>query len=422
MSRTKSSLILALFVATAVILAVVLLRGIGDDGKLSVNNIKQGLDLSGGVHILYEAAQDEVTDEEMNSAISLLRGRLDRKNWTEAEVGRDGIKRISVDIPGVDDVDTVIDELGKTAQLLFADESGNVILTGDHVKNATREVGAITSGGVSEPYVSLEFDEEGTKLFAEATQSNIGKRIAILLDDEILMAPTVKSEITDGNCIISGNFTNEKAGELAELIRAGALPFNLNIIEMNNVGARLGADALSTGIFAGIIGIILVLIYMFIMYTALGLVADFALVFYIEIVLLILSGAGVTLTLSGIAGIILSVGMAVDANVIIYERLKEELIAGKTLRTSIDAGFKKAFPAILDGNVTTLIAGGVLYFMGAGTVRGFAQTLIIGIIVSMFSALVISRIIVKLLVGIGLNNPKFFGIKQMLGGTLNGHN
>ncbi|MBS4960805.1 MAG: protein translocase subunit SecD [Clostridiales bacterium] len=406
------SLVLILLVTFG--LACASYMGIGENHVLGVQNIKQGLDLSGGVHIVYEADQQTVTDDEMISAISLIRGRLDRKGYTEAEVSRQGEKRISVDIPGVDNPEDAINEIGQTAQLTFQDMEGNVLLNGSDVADATKQVGTVSSSGISEPYVSLEFTEEGKKKFADATQKFIGQQIAIVLDDSIISAPTVNSAITDGQAMITGSFTPESAEELAALIRAGSLPFNLNVLEMNHVGALLGANALQTSLFAGFIGILLVMAYMLLMYRMSGVAADIALIVYVAIELVVLSFFQVTLTLPGIAGIVLSIGMAVDANVIIFERIREELAVGRTLRSAIQGGFKSALPAIVDGNITTLIAAVILYWLGTGTVKGFAQTLMIGIVVSMFTALVITRIIMKALVGIGINYPTLYAAKKKL--------
>ena len=400
--KGKSTVSLLIMLIVAVGLGAISYFGVGENKAMSVNNIKQGLDLSGGVHIVYEAEKDTVTDDEMAAAISLIRGRLDWNNWTEAEVAQEGAKRMRVDIPGVENAEEAIAEIGQTAQLMFVDEEGNVLLTGDMVSRASKEVGALEQGGPSVPYVSLEFNEEGKELFAKATQDNLNKRILIVLDEEVVSAPTVNSAITDGKAMITGNFTPEDAEKTASLIRAGSLPFNLNVLQMKNVGAKLGANALSAGIKAGIIGIALVLIFMLVAYRMLGLAADWALIIYIGLELLALNLFKITLTLPGIAGIVLS---------IIFERIKEELNLGKTLRSSVKTGFSRALPAILDGNITTLIASVVLFWLGSGTVRGFAQTLIIGIIISMFTALVITRLIVNGFVGLGANNPKHYGLR-----------
>ncbi len=409
--KMKGRGMLLVMLIVAVALSAISYRGIGSKKALSVHRIEQGLDLSGGVDIVYEADKETVTDAEMQAAISLLQGRLDWNGWTEAEVAREGDKRIRVQIPGVEDAEEAIQQIGQTAQLSFVDEDGNVLLTGDMVKDASKQVGATDANSPSQPYVALEFNEEGTERFAEATAANIGKPIYIVMDTEVISAPTVQAAITDGQAIISGSFTGEEAEQLASLIRAGSLPFNLNVMQMKNVGARLGADALSTGIHAGIVGIALVLIYMLFAYKLLGFAADWALVIYVGLELVVLSLFHVTLTLPGIAGIVLSVGMAVDANVVIFERVKEELVLGKTLRNALKIGFKRATPAIMDGNITTLIAAAVLFFLGSGTVKGFATTLMIGIIISMFTALVITRIIINGLMYAGVQNPKYYGLR-----------
>ena len=399
------------FIITTVLIFVCIF-GIGKESKtLSMSNIKLGLDLSGGASILYEADKADVSEEEMQSAISLIQGRLDRKGWTEAECSKSGTNRILVQIPGIEEAETAIKELGQTAQLKFADESGNILLTGSDIETATKEAGDVKGNGVAEPYVSLKFNQEGKLKFAEATKNNIGKPIFIVLDEQVQSAPIVNSEITDGNAVITGSFSPEEAEELAALIRAGSLPFNLNVIQMNNVGARLGIDALSTSLKAGFLGIFFVLIFMIFIYKVMGLAADLALIIYVSLELIALNFFNITLTLPGIAGIILSIGMSVDANVIIFERIKEELISGRTLRSSIDTGFKRAFPAIFDGNITTIIAAIILFWLGTGTVKGFAQTLMIGIVISMFTALFVTRVIIKGLMGIGINNPKYYGLK-----------
>ena len=409
--KGKGSLMLFAMLLLVGVLAFLSYKGIGEEKLGSVWNIKQGLDLSGGVQILYEADKQTVTEEEMQAAVSLIQGRLDWNNWTEAEVAKEGQKRLRVDIPGVENAEEAISEIGQTAQLSFVDESGKVLLTGDMVADARKQVGQVSQSGVSQSYVSLEFTEEGKQLFAQATKDNIGKQIAIVLDDEVVSAPVVNAEITDGNAMITGNFTPEEAERTASLIRAGSLPFNLNVLKMENVGARLGADALSTGLKAGIVGIALVLLFMLIVYKALGFAADWALAIYIGLELVALSIFDVTLTLPGIAGIVLSVGMAVDANVVIFERMKEELLEGHSLRASVHNGFSRALPAIIDGNVTTIIVAGVLFWLGTGTVKGFAQTLMIGIIISMFTAIFITRIILQGMIYIGINNPKFYGLR-----------
>lgn len=410
--KARGRIMLVIMLVIAAALSFVSYQGIGEGKTLSAGNIKQGLDLSGGVYIVYEADKEDVTAEEMQAAVSLIQGRMDWNGWTEAEVAQEGTNRIRVDIPGVENAEEAIREIGQTAQLSFVDETGKVLLTGDMVADATKQVGATQKGVNAEPYVALKFNDEGKQLFAEATAANIGKPIYIVMDGEVISAPMVQSAITTGEASITGNFTGESAEELASLIRAGSLPFNLNVIQMKNVGARLGADALATGVKAGAIGLALVLIFMLVVYKVLGFAADLALIIYVGLELILLNAFNITLTLPGIAGIILSVGMAVDANVVIFERLKEELVQGKTLRVAIKNGFSRALPVILDGNVTTLIAAVVLFFLGSGTVKGFATTLIMGIIISMFTALVITRLIVNGLMQGGCSNPKYYGMRS----------
>ena len=409
--KTKSSISLVVMLVFAIVVSVVARTGI--NGRLGVEDIKLGLDLSGGVSIVYQAEKEDVTDEEMATAVTIIQRRLDRKGWTEGEASRQGETRIRVEIPGIDDADEAVKELGRTSQLIFATEEGEIVLTGEDVARASRNVGQVSQTGVAESYVSLEFTNRGTQLFAEATAANIGKRILIIMDDTVVSAPVVNAVIRDGKAIITGNFTDGEAEELAIQIREGSIPFNLTVMEMNNVGARLGTDAIQTSLFAALIGIALVLIFMLIWYRGCGLAANLALIIYIGLEIIAINALNITLTLSGIAGIILSVGMAVDANVIIFERMKEEIVMGKSLKASIKAGFSRALPAILDGNITTFIAGIVLYFMGTGTIRGFAQTLMIGIVISMFTAIFVTRTILQGFVGIGIVKPSFFGVKEI---------
>ncbi|MBR4284027.1 MAG: protein translocase subunit SecD [Anaerotignum sp.] len=402
---------LFLMLLAAVGLGVLSYFGVGAEKLCSVNQIEQGLDLSGGVDIVYEADQEFVSESEMNAAVSLLQGRMDWNGWTEAEVAKEGSRRIRVQIPGVENAEEAIEKIGRTGQLTFVDNRGEVLLTGDMVAAAEKQVGAVDEFSGTVPYVALEFNEEGKKLFAEVTEKNIGNVIHIVMDDEIISSPVVQTSITDGHAMITGQFSGEEAEELASLIRAGSLPFNLNILQMKNVGARLGADALSGGIMAGFVGVALVLLFMIAKYKLLGFAADWALIIFIGLELIFLSIFKVTLTLPGIAGLVLSAGMAVDANVVIFERIKEELIGGNTLRVAIKNGFKRATPAILDGNVTTLIAAVVLYFMGSGTVKGFAATLTIGIVLSMFTAMFVTRVIVNSMMQAGIHNPKYYGLR-----------
>ncbi|NLK21108.1 MAG: protein translocase subunit SecD [Epulopiscium sp.] len=407
--KIKSGFILFLVVVLIGLTSATAYFGIGEDNILGVQNIRQGLDLKGGVNIVYEADKDNPTQEEMNAAIAMIQGRLDRGNYTEAQVAQEGGKRLRVDIPGVEDAEEAIKDIGATAQLMFLSPEGEVILTGKEVKDARK--GIINDKGITKAVVALEFNSKGKEAFAEATGKYLNQVIMIALDENIISAPKVSSVITEGSAMIEGVGTIEEAEELAARIKAGALPFKLEVLQSENIGATLGATALDSSVKAGIIGIILVLLFMLIVYRIPGLAADLALIFYCAVVIIILSLLQSTLTLPGIAGIILSVGMAVDANVIIFSRIQEELRAEKTLRAAVDSGFSKAFTAILDGNITTLIAAFVLYWIGTGLIKSFAQTLGIGILVSMFTSLVVTRIILKQFIELGRKNPKLYGAK-----------
>ena len=374
-------------------------------GYGSYKNIKQGLDLKGGVYIVYEADKEAPAEEEMNAAVSMLQQRVTYRGYYDAEVSKEGTNRIRVEIPGVDDAAAAAQEIGSAAKLTFRDEENNILVDGTNVKDANK---AYQNNQV---VVTLAFDSEGTKAFADATQANINKSIGIYMDDMLISSPKVQSAITDGNAVITGDFDAKSAEDLAAKIRAGSLPFSLNIINYNQTGARLGANSLSTSVKAGIIGIVLVLLFMLVMYRLPGFAADLALCIYVGIIMVLLSLFGITLTLPGVAGIILSVGMAVDANVIIFERTKEEIKLGKSVKTAVRNGFAKAFSAIFDGNITTIISCCVLLWLGTGPIKGFAQTLALGIIVSMFTALVVTRIILYSFINLGIKNPVLYGGK-----------
>ncbi len=390
---------------------------LGLNKTLSAENIKKGLDLSGGVYIVYQAKDSEgnlmndPSGDDMSAASQLLRTRLDLSGWTDGEVSIEGGNRLRVEIPGIDNAEEAIKGIGQAGVLAFLDETGNVVVSGDKVANASVGISDSGTGKAGYYCINLEFNSEGAGDFKTATENNIGKPIYITLDGVPLSWPTVQNVIPNGRATITGEFGKEEATTLANLINSGSLPFSLEVIEQQSIGATLGADALSTSLFAGLVGIILVIIFMIIFYRFSGIAADWALIIYLSAELIILNGLNITLTLPGIAGIILSVGMAVDANVIIFERIKEELSAGRTLRLALENGFSRAFPAIVDSNITTLIACAVLFWLGTGPIRGFAQTLAIGIVLSMFTALVITRFIVKGFVGVGIKNPKFFGGK-----------
>lgn len=379
--------------------------------------IKLGLDLKGGVFVVLEAqtkATGKELDKIMNQTKEVIERRVNAMGLTEPNILREGDKRIRIELPGVKNAQEAIDAVGKTAQLQFLNAKGEVILTGEQVKNA-EVVFEEKKGNI--PSVALEFNSKGVKAFQIATREAASapagspeKIIPIILDGEVISAPAVSDEIPNGKAVISGNFTIDKASQLAALIRGGALPVNLIEVQTSAIGPTLGMDSLNKSIDAAGIGIGLVLLFMLIYYRVPGFIANIALVLYILIVLWVLVGFGAVLTLPGIAGLILSIGMAVDANVIIFERIKEEIRNGKSLRASVDSGFSRALTTILDSNVTTLIAGVVLYQFGSGPIKGFAVTLMIGIAASMFTALVITKLLLKLFIGIDpLKNTKLYG-------------
>lgn len=408
--KKKGLIYLILTFVVTIFLCYVSYQGFGNGHILSYRNIDLGLDLSGGVYIVYEADSENPTQEEMDSAISMLQNRLDSKGWTEAEVYQEGQNRIRLEIPGVSNIEDAIQEIGQTAKLYFKNSSWEDVVSGENIINA-RKMAYKDSSGVQKIVVSLEFDEKGAEDFKNATETNLGQTLFIVLDNTVISAPTVNAVITDGKVIIEGDFTAQTAGDLASLIKAGSLPFNLNILETNNVGATLGANALKTSIFAGIIGIIAVLLFMLLIYRVSGFAACIALIIYIALELIFINGLNITLTLPGISGIILSIGMAVDANVIIFERIKEELALGRTVKLAVINGFSRAFSAILDSNITTLIAGAILYWLGSGSIRGFAQTLMVGVAISMLTALFVTRFIINALISFGIKNVKLYGGK-----------
>lgn len=374
--------------------------------------IKQGLDLKGGVFVVYEAKTDAQGDELnkiIDQTIEVFRKRVDGMGLTEPVIVKEGDNRIRIELPGVEDAQQAIDTIGKTAQLKFVMPDGSVVVSGSQVSKAEVVIDTQTN----QPSISLEFDSEGSKQFAEATRllAPTNDPIFIILDDEVISSPTVNDEIPNGMAQITGNFTIESASELAGLIRAGALPVDFEEVQSSTITATLGETALSKSIMGAGIGILLVMLFMLIYYRLPGLVAVIALFSYIIIVAYTYVAINATLTLPGIAALILSVGMAVDANVIIFERIKEEIRNGKSIRVSIDSGFQKALSTILDSQITTFIAGIVLYNFGTGPIRGFAITLMIGILASMFTAIIITRLLLKSLVGsANIKNTKYFGI------------
>lgn len=417
--KRNSVLTLIVFVVALALGTYTTVQGLGKHHIGKAENIILGLDLAGGVSITYEIEEDNPTEQEINDTVDRLQQRADTYS-TDSNVYKEGSNRISIEIPGVTDANEILEDMGKPGALEFLDEDNyskfaageeyEVVLSGSDIKNASASID--NSGTVKEYVVELAFNDEGTKKFAEATAANIGKPIYIIYDGEIASAPIVQSEITGGSAVINGMEDDEEAERLAQTIRIGALPLTLKELRSNVVGATLGKDALSTSLKAGAIGMVIVAVIMIAVYLLPGVVSVFALIAYVVLTLLCLNGLNASLTLPGLAGIVLSIGMAVDANVIIFTRIKEEIGAGATVKSAIDAGFNKALSAILDSNITTLIASVVLYIMGTGTIKGFALTLGIGIVLSMFTALFVTKNLLKAVYTLGLKNPKLYGSKK----------
>lgn len=387
------------------------------------HGVKRGLDLVGGSIINFEADTDNPSKEDMDAAMSVVRTRLDSQGYYDANVTQRGNDTISIEIPNIENPEAAVQMLGATAKLTFRDPDNNVIMEGGtDVKRATYRYGQISEYGSAEHHVVLEFTNEGTKKFSDATATISGRTdgknyISIFLDEEEISSPTVKEAITQNNCVISGSFTEASASGLANQIQSGQLPFALKEAELRSIGPTLGDKALETSLLAAGIGILLVMVFMLVIYRGAGLIADIALTGYIGLVILAVSGyfsfIGVngTLTLPGIAGIVLGVGMAVDANIVIFERIKEELRAGKSARSAVQSGFHRALTAIIDSNITTIIAAIVLGAFGTGTIKGFAWTLAIGIVVSMITAVFVTRMLLHIFVNLGMKKPGAFGVK-----------
>ncbi|MBE6014148.1 MAG: protein translocase subunit SecD [Lachnospiraceae bacterium] len=410
-STGKGAITLIITFAIMAVLIFGAAVGYGEKKVCSAEKIKLGLDLAGGVSITYQVAGDTTpTEAEMDDTVYKLQKRVSVYS-TEAVAYKEGNNRITVEIPGVSDANKVLTELGKPGSLEFQTSTGEVILTGSDIQEATAKTQENELKN-KEYVVALKLTEEGAVKFATATASNIGKTIPIVYDGEVICNPTVNSAISNGEAVITGMESFEKAEALATSIRTGALKLQLTELRSNVVGAKLGSEAIATSLKAALIGLILVILLMIAVYRVPGFASGIALVFYIALELVILNLYEITLTLPGIAGIILSIGMAVDANVIIFARIKEELTAGRTVETAVDTGFKKAMSAILDGNITTLIAAVVLMIKGTGSVKGFAQTLMIGIIISMFTALVVTRFILKALYALGLQGVGLYGVNK----------
>ena len=418
--KTRNTIILLLILVLVGGSSFLALNG-ADLGKYEVikakDSVDLGLDLAGGVYVVLEAKTDAKGAELqklMEQTKTIINERIDGLGIAEPNIAIEGENRIRVELAGIDNPQEAIDLIGKTAQLQFIDPEGNVVLTGKNVVGS--EVKYQDSNLGQEVVVSLEFDKEGKENFAEATGELAGKAnreeatIFIVLDDQIISAPAVSDKITDGKAVITGGFTLESASQLANLIRAGALPVEMTELQTSVIGPTLGLEAYEKSIQALGIALLIIFGFMIIMYKVPGFVASIGLIIYTLLIIITMSSLGVKLTLPGIAGLVLSIGMAVDANVLIFERIREELLNGKTTRTAIDAGFSRALTSVMDSNVTTLIAGVVLYYFGIGPIKGFGVTLIIGIVASMITSVILSKYLLKLMVSItGGKNTKLYG-------------
>lgn len=429
MKKSIAKLIIAvLIIITSVVVVLTGMNITVFDYKINYPNaldkdwgIRQGLDLVGGSSITYEAVADSVTDEQMQSVENVLRTRLDALGYSEATVARQGEKKVRIEIPAIQDPQTAVDTLGKTAVLTFRDADGNVVLEAADVDSAVSAYGAVDNTGVAVHHVKLILKDSGVNKFFSATQSAASRTdgnnyISIMLDEEVISSPRVDQAINNKECVISGGFSDaSETAELAALINSGNLPFSIKEVSLSSIGPTLGEEALNTSLIAAGIGVIIILLFMLLIYRLPGLVADIALLAYIAIVVYIMTFFRINLSLAGIAGIILSIGMAVDANVIIFERINEELKLGKTIKTAVSSGFDRAFLAIIDANITTIIAAVVLYIFGTGTIKGFAVTLAIGTVVSMFTAIFVTKYLLKHVVNFKIKNLAWYGVNKKKG-------
>lgn len=418
--NTGKKIALFLIVVVTALFSFSAFRGI-EIGGFKIASMKEkmdlGLDLAGGVYVVLEAQTEESGEElraKMEQTRSIIRQRVDSIGVSEPNIVIEGDKRIRVEVAGVEDPQEAIDLIGKTALLEFRNPSGEVVVTGGNIQKSS--VAFQNTGLGEQPVVSIEFDTEGAELFRKETASLVSlpaeedKRIAIVLDGAVISNPTVNSEISDGRAVIEGNFTVESATELSNLISAGALPLEMKEIQTSVIGPTLGLKALEKSVIAGGLGFAVIFLVMVGLYRIPGIVASLCLTIYILLVLNIMTGLGVKLTLPGIAALILSIGMAVDANIIIFERIKEEIKTGKSNRSALSSGFSRAITAVIDSNVTTVIAGAVLYALGTGPIKGFGVTLIIGLFVSVFTAVFITKYILGIVVETELGRSKsFFG-------------
>lgn len=407
MKKSKAAVVLAVILAALAGLAyyasiILSSTGIGEEMSIPL-----GLDLSGGVSITYQVKDENPSAEDMSDTIYKLQKRVEGYS-TESSVYQVGDDRITVEIPGVSDANAILEELGNPGSLEFQLSDGTVFMTGDQVADAQAATTTDTYGN-KQYIVQLTLTDEGAEIFGQVTTENVGNYLPIVYDGEVISYPEVQEAITGGTAQISGQSTFEEAENLATSIRIGSLSLELEELESSVVGAQLGSNAISSSLKAGAIGLVIVMIFMIVFYAVPGIAAAIALAIYTALVIATLYLFEITLTLPGIAGIILGIGMAVDANVVIFARIREEIATGKTVQTSMKVGFQKAMSAILDGNITTLIAALVLMLLGSGTVKGFAYTLMVSIILSMFTALVVTRWILYALHGLGLKDEKFYG-------------
>lgn len=371
------------------------------------DSIKQGLDLQGGTHIVLEAEdtpEHPVTDDAIERVIQIMGRRINEMGLTEPIIQREGKKRVIIELPGEKDPEKAIQTIGKTAVLEFRDEEGVAHLNGNDLKDAKEQLDG------KQASVNIELSDEGAKKFADLTTKNIGRKIGIYLDGELLTNPVVNEPITGGKARITGSRDLEEAKNLAILLRSGALPVKVEVMEVRTVGPSLGQDSKEKSALAFAVGIALIIAFMLILYRLSGFVATMALLVYVMILLFILGPhvLNATLTLPGIAGIILSMGVAVDANILIFERFKEEVFEGKTLRMSMESGFRRAFGTILDANTSVMITAAILILLGSGPVKGFAITLALGVVVSMFTAITMSRTLLHLLIECQITNRPFW--------------
>lgn len=438
--KKKSIVVFSLWVIVAILLNLVAYFGLPGDFKNkfggmldSKTGIRQGIDLAGGSVITFEAEAENPTKEQMDAVKAVYDTRLNGAGYTEARVSVNEGGKVTIEIPTAPDAegttaadtDKAVALLSEVAKLTFRDVDGNILLSGEGVKSAKSIYGQPTEMAAQQYYIQVEFTSEGQKLFADATGKAAAEAegrniIGIYVDENMVSAPRVSERIDNNSCVITGDFTSEDANKLANQINSGNLPFGMKKISQETVGAELGQDALPKSLLAAAIGIILIMLFMIFRYRLPGLIASVSLLIYVGLICLAIGVFRVNLSLSGIAGIVLSIGMAVDADCIIFERMKEELAIGKSIRASVEAGFAKALSAIIDSNITTIITCVVLYMSGIGTVTGFATTLGIGVILSMFTAIVITKILMRNLVNMGITNKKlFYSAKKVKGGAEN---